>query len=212
MANIVYPHGVKKVTLAAAEKITVFSQEPVKIYQNVKYPNQPESWDLLETTEATETYLSSAFTNGGEVRIEAGASDVFYEVGANPLVTPVGKALFQMAAPTAKADGAAVLTAVQMINGIVVHTVTTGRTLTTPTGAAITAGLPSTLKTGDCFKLHVITLGAGADDISTLTAGDGNVTFVGNVTVGPEGSTFNNYGTWIFRYSGSNAWVGYRVG
>jgi hypothetical protein len=99
-----------------------------------------------------------------------------------------------------------------MINGIVVHTVTTGRTLTTPTGAAITAACPSTLAVGDTFRLHVITVGTGADDISTLTAGDGDVTFVGNVTVGPDASTFNGYGTFLFRYSGSNAWIGYRVG
>ncbi len=53
------------------------------------------------------------------------------------------------------------------------------------------------------------------DDISTLTAGDGNVTFVGQVTVGPDIQAtegLNNFGTWIFRNTGTNTWVGYRKG
>jgi hypothetical protein len=66
--------------------------------------------------------------------------------------------------------------------------------------------------TGDAFRLHVITVGAGADDISTLTAGDGDVTFVGNVTVGPDAAGTCGYGTWIFRMTGATTFVGYRVG
>lgn len=126
---------------------------------------------------------------------------------------PSSTGLFQkQSAPTAKGDSAGVLTAGEMINGIVVHTVSTGRTLTTPTGAAISAGCPAGLAVGDSFDLHVITVGTGSDDISTLTAGDGNVTFVGNVTVGPDSSTFNGYGTFRFRNTGTSTWVGYRIG
>lgn len=126
---------------------------------------------------------------------------------------PSSTGLFQkQSAPTAKADSNATLTAAEMINGIVVHTVSTGRTMTTPTGAAISAGCPAGLAVGDSFDLHVITVGTGSDDISTLTAGDGNVTFVGNVTVGPDSSTFNGYGTFRFRNTGTSTWVGYRIG
>lgn len=126
---------------------------------------------------------------------------------------PGATGLFQkQSAPTAKPDGAAVMTAAQMINGIIVHTVTTGATLTTPTGAAISAGCPAGLAVGDSFDLHVITIGAGGDDIVTLTAGDGAVTFVGNVTIGPDASTFNGYGTFRFRLVSAGVWVGYRIG
>jgi hypothetical protein len=118
----------------------------------------------------------------------------------------------KQAAQVDKADGAESITAAQMINGIIVFTVTTGRTLTTPTGAAILAACPTDIAAGDSFDLTVITVGSGADDIATLTAGDADVTFVGNVTVGPDASTFNGYGTWRFRYTGANAFVGYRVG
>lgn len=118
----------------------------------------------------------------------------------------------KQAAAVAKADGAESVTAAQMINGICVFTITTGRVMSTPTGAALVAGCPTDLATGDSFDFTLITIGAGADDIATLTAGDGDVTFSGEVTVGPSGSTFNNYGTWRFRYGGSNAWIGYRIG
>lgn len=126
---------------------------------------------------------------------------------------PSSTGLFQkQSAPTAKADSNATMTAAEMINGIVVHTVSTGRTLTTPTGAAISAGCPAGLAVGDSFDLHVITVGTGSDDISTLTAGDGAVTFVGNVTIGPDSSTFNGYGTFRFRLVSAGVWVGYRIG
>jgi hypothetical protein len=118
----------------------------------------------------------------------------------------------KQAAQVDKADGNQSVTAAQLINGICVHTVTTGRTLTTPTGAAISAACPADLAVGDSFDFTLITIGAGADDISTLTPGDGNVTIVGEATVGPSGSTFNCYGTFRFRNTAANTWVAYRVG
>jgi hypothetical protein len=104
------------------------------------------------------------------------------------------------------------IAAADFVNGIVVHTVTGASALSTPTGAQIAAVLPAGVTTGDAFRFHVITVGAGGDDISTLTAGDGDVTFVGNVTVGPDASTFNGFGSWIFRMTGATTFVGYRVG
>lgn len=132
--------------------------------------------------------------------------------GGSFLRSTTGMNFIQQTAPTAKADADSSITAAQMINGIVVHTVTTGRALTTPTGAAISAGCPATLAVGDSFLLHVISVGTGADDISTLTAGDGNVTFSGKVTVGPDTAAIAAYGTWLFRNTGTSTWVGYRVG
>lgn len=149
----------------------------------------------------------------GRAALAAASGDAYVHVNlsASPL-TGSALQLFKQAAPTAETDANNAIAAADMINGIVVHTVSTGRTLTTPTGAQILAACPAGIVAGDAFYLHVITVGTGADDISTLTAGDGDVTFVGNVTVGPDASTFNGYGTWIFRYTGSNAFVGYRVG
>jgi len=164
---------------------------------------------------------------GGAATVTGGAGTAGNASGGSVIITGGAKngsgldgGIFQratsyfrkQAAQVDKADGDQSITAAQMINGIVVHTVTTGHTLTTPTGAAILAGCPTDIAAGDSFDLTVITIGSGADDISTLTAGDADVTFVGNVTVGPDSSTFNGYGTWRFRYTGANAFVGYRIG
>lgn len=164
---------------------------------------------------------------GGAVNLTGGAGSAGNAAGGSVVLQPGAKngsgldgGVFirgttqfrKYATPGAGADQAEVLTAAQLIGGIFVHTISTGRTLTTPTGANISAGCPSDLAVGDSFLFHLITVGTGADDIVTLTAGDGNVTFVGNVTAGPDASTFNGYGTWLFRNTGTNTWVGYRVG
>lgn len=147
--------------------------------------------------------------DGGSVVVTPGAAN---GSGLSGAIIQRGLVFKKQAAPVAKADSAGVLTAAEMIGGIVVHTVSTGRTLTTPTGAQISAGCPTDLAVGDSFDLSVITVGTGADDISTLTAGDANVTFVGNVTVGPDSATNNGYGTWRFRNTGTSTWIGYRIG
>jgi len=118
----------------------------------------------------------------------------------------------KQAAPVAKGDGAQSVTGAQMIGGICVQTITGASTLTTPTGALLTAACPSDLATGDSFLFRVITLGAGADDITTLTAGDAGVTFVGDVTVGPGAAGTTSGATFLFRCTGAGTWVGYRVG
>ncbi len=147
---------------------------------------------------------------GGSVVLQPGAK---HGSGLDGGVFNRGTYQFRkQAAPGAGTDQAEVLTAAMMIGGIFVHTITTGRTLTTPTGAAISAGCPSDLAVGDSFDFSVITVGTGADDIVTLTAGDGAVTFVGNVTIGPDASTFNGYGTFRFRLVSAGVWVGYRIG
>lgn len=169
---------------------------------------------------------AGATGNGGAANVTGGAAASTNGGGGSVVLTGGAKAgtgiaggvmvrsnpFTVMAEPGAGTDQNETLTAAQMINGVYVHTVATGRTLTTPTGANISAGCPASLAVGDSFLFSVITVGTGADDISTLTAGDGNVTFVGNVTVGPDSATNNAYGTWRFRNSGTNTWVGYRIG
>ncbi len=146
--------------------------------------------------------------DGGNVVLTGGTSGS----GVAGAVVLRGDTYFAQDAATAEAAGAQTIAAADFVNGIVVHTVTTGATLTTPTGAEIAAVLPTGITTGDAFKLYVITVGTGGDDISTLTAGDGSVTFVGDVTVGPHAAGTNGFGTWIFRMTGATSFVGYRVG
>ena len=164
---------------------------------------------------------------GGAAKLTGGAGTNGNAAGGSVILTPGAKngsgldgGVFnrgtyqfrKQAAQIDKVDGNASVTGAQIIGGIVVHTITTGRTLTTPTGAEISAACPADLAVGDSFDFTLITIGAGADDIDTLTAGDGNVTIVGEPTVGPSGSTFNCYGTFRFRNTAANTWVAYRIG
>lgn len=82
----IYANGVATVTLAANDKVAVFSYSETKVYQQVGYPNQPDSWDLIASNAANTSYLSSAFASGATLRIEASASDAFYETGAAPVI------------------------------------------------------------------------------------------------------------------------------
>ena len=86
MASIIFRQGSKDVSVPAGEKIAVFSNVSVKVFEQVGYPNQPLSWNLLTQTTAGTQYVSSAFTPVTLVRIEAGADEVFYETGSNPSV------------------------------------------------------------------------------------------------------------------------------
>lgn len=80
----VFSYGQVEVTVAASSRIAVYSDSAVKVYQKVGYPNYPDSYDLLATTTAGDQYLSSTFSAATTVKLEAGASDVFYETGTSP--------------------------------------------------------------------------------------------------------------------------------
>lgn len=84
---IVYSNGTSaNIAVPANEKIAIFSNSPIELYQLVGYPNQPESWNLMYTTAAGETYTTAAFSSAATVRVNASASDAFYEVGSAPVI------------------------------------------------------------------------------------------------------------------------------
>lgn len=88
MATIVYSQGNSgEITIAANEKIAVFSWSPVQVYQEVGYPQFPSTLDLIYTTVAGEQYVSSAFASGATIVLQPSASDAFYEVGSDPSVS-----------------------------------------------------------------------------------------------------------------------------
>jgi len=82
----IFANGTLEIALAANDKIAIFSNSSIKLFQQVGYPNFPDSWNLLETTDDGETFTSAAFSAAATVRIDAGPSDVFYEVGTAPVI------------------------------------------------------------------------------------------------------------------------------
>ena len=90
----------------------------------------------------------------------------------------------------AAANEDTVLTAEQCAGSIVTMTPSTGRLLTTATGAAIIAELGPQAKIGQTFEVSVVNQ-AGATHAITFTAGATGVTVVGSATVAAAtGGTF----------------------
>lgn len=82
----IFANGTAEIAVATNDKIAIFSNSSVQLYQQVGYPQIPSSWNLLETTDDGETYTSSAFSAAATLRIDVGASDAFYEVGTAPVI------------------------------------------------------------------------------------------------------------------------------
>jgi hypothetical protein len=96
------------------------------------------------------------------------------------------------------------LTAAQSVAGIVVHTPTSNKIVTTATGAEIIAELGPQAQVGQTFEVTVVNLG-GSTYTSTFTAGATGVTVTGVAAVQPGTS-----GTFLGRVASTTAVVFYR--
>ena len=116
--NVIFAQGTATVTVPANEKIVVQAYSPASVFQEVGYPNFPESQDLLQVVENT-TYTSAAFTNATSVTIQAGASGALYAVGVAPVISNSGNWQPQPA-PANITDGASMIaSASDVLTGIV---------------------------------------------------------------------------------------------
>lgn len=197
--NVVFPQGTAVVTVPAGEKIAVQAYSPASVFQEVGYPNFPESQDLLTVVENT-TYVSAAFTNATNVTIQAGASGATYAVGTDPVVSDDGKFQLQGAPGVLNATGA--LTAAMILSGIVTSTTAAAVAGTLPTGAVLDAA--SEFAIGDSFDWSVIATGANA---FTVTAAATGHTIVGTAAVATVTS-----GAWRTRKTAAETFVSYRIG
>ena len=196
--NVVFAQGTATVTVPAGEKIAVQAYSPASVFQEVGYPNFPESQDLLTVVENT-TYVSAAFTNATSVTIQAGASGATYAVGTDPVVSDDGKFQLQGAPGVLNATGA--LTAAMILSGIVTSTTAAAVAGTLPTGAVLDAA--SEFAIGDSFDWSVIATGANA---FTVTAAATGHTIVGTAAVATVTS-----GAWRTRKTAAETFVSYRL-
>jgi hypothetical protein len=79
---------------------------------------------------------------------------------------------------TAATDAATTLTAAQAVNGVVTMTPSTGRALTTPTGAELKTLIGAPLEVGTSFELTVVNVAAATHAI-TFTAAASGITLGG---------------------------------
>jgi hypothetical protein len=197
--NRIFTQGTAVVTVPAGEKIAVQAYSPASVFQEVGYPNFPESQDLLTVVENT-TYVSAAFTNATNVTIQAGASGATYAVGTDPVVSDDGKFQLQGTPGVLNATGA--LTAAMILSGIVTSTTAAAVAGTLPTGAVLDAA--SEFEIGDSFDWSVIATGANA---FTVTAAATGHTIVGTGAVATVTS-----GAWRTRKTAAETFVSYRIG
>ena len=197
--NVVFAQGTVTVTVPAGEKIAVQAYSPASVFQEVGYPNFPESQDLLQVVDNT-TYVSGAFTNATNVTIQAGASGATYAVGTDPVVSDDGKFQLQGTPGVLNATGA--LTAAMILSGIVTSTTAAAVAGTLPTGAVLDAA--SEFAIGDSFDWSVIATGANA---FTVTAAATGHTIVGTAAVATVTS-----GAWRTRKTAAETFVSYRIG
>lgn len=199
--NVVFSEGTVTVTVPAGEKIAVQAYSSASVFQEVGYPNFPETQDLLSVVDNT-TYVSGAFTNATSVTIQAGASGAYYAVGVAPTITNNGNWQPQ-GAPADIADGGSMIaTAANVLTGIVTSTLTQARSLQLPTGANL--DLATEWAIGDSFDVTFMTLGAF---VMTITVNTG-VTIVGSaVTAAAAGSTAR----FRLRKTAADTFIAYRL-
>ena len=199
--KVVFTQGTAVVTVPAGSKIAVQAFSPASVFQQVGFPNLPDSQDLLTVVENT-TYVSPAFTNATIVTIQTGASGANYAVGTAPTITNNGNWQPQ-GAPANIADGGSMAaTAANVLTSIITATPTASRDIQLPTGAAL--DLATEFAIDDSFDFSVITLAAFA---LTLTVNTG-VTIVGAAATGAGAGAAARF---RLRKTAANTFVVYRI-
>jgi len=200
--NVIFTQGTATVTVPAGEKIAVQAYSPALVFQEVGFPNFPDSQNLLTTVENT-TYVSAAFTNATSVTIQAGASGALYAIGVSPVITNDGNWQLQGAPGNVADGGSMIATAADVLTGIVTATPTTTRSIQLPTGANL--DLATEWAIDQAFDFSVITLAAFA---LTITVNTG-VTIVGSAATA---ATSGASARFRLRKTAADTFIVYRIG
>jgi len=200
--QVIFTQGTAVVTVPAGEKIAVQAFSPASVFQEVGFPNFPDSQDLLTVVENT-TYVSGAFTNATIVTIQAGASGAYYSVGVAPDISNNGNWQPQGAPANIADGGSMVATAANVLTGIITATPTASRDIQLPTGANL--DLATEWAIGDSFDFSVITLAAFALTLTVNT----NVTIVGSAATA---ATAGASARFRCRKTDADTFVVYRIG
>jgi hypothetical protein len=196
--NIVFNQGTATVTVPAAESIAVQSYSATSVFQEVGYPNFPETQDLLGVVE-NETTVFGPYAAGATIVIQAGASGATYAVGTDPVISDSGKYQTQDTPGVLNATGT--ITPAMILSGILTSTTAAAVAGTLPTGAVLDAA--SEFAVGDSFDWSVIATGANA---FTVTAAATGHTVVGTGAVATVTSAI-----WRTRKTAADTFVSYRL-
>jgi hypothetical protein len=197
MSQKIYPNGEKTITIPATESVAIYTRGTATVYQLVGYPNVPSTKDFVETITNAQSVVG-AYAAESTLVIEAGASEVLYEIGVAPVVQDLYDSQIQGDPVAVNVTGAVSATA--MLGGIVTSTTAAAVAGTVPTGTVLDAA--SEFAIGDSFDWSVIATGANA---FTVTAATGH-TLVGTAVVATVTS-----GLFRTRKTAANTFVTYRL-
>lgn len=200
-SNIIYPQGglAVDITVPAGESMAVFTRDVARVYLNAGYPNFPDSSTLTGIVIDGQTVFGP-YTDGATLQINAGAAEVLYQVGTDPVVTEE-KGLRLQGAPTAL-NATGTLTVAAILSGIVTSTTAAGVAATLDTGAIVDAA--GEFAVNDSFDWNVINTGGNAFTVTAAASGH-TVAGAGAVAAGESG-------VFRTRKTAADTFVTYRVG
>jgi hypothetical protein len=176
MSQVLYPGASVTVSVAASDKIALYSDGSYVLTETVGYPNFPTTTDEISSVQSG-SLTTSAFSAAQDVTIKStGVFPVFYEIGTAAVVQGLRGQVTQGAPNALNATGA--LTAAMILGGIVTSTTAAGVTATLPTGAVLDAA--SSFDVDDAIDFSVINTGP---DTFTVTAAVSGHTVIGNMAV-----------------------------
>lgn len=199
MSNRLPANGLVELTIAAADRVAIWSRSPVKVYQQLGVPNFPSTFSLIQDVAAKTEYRSSAFATGAVIRIEADAADVFYAVGVTAVITENIGQRAQPAPGVLNATGT--LTAAMIAAGIVTSTTAAAVTATLDTGAIMDAALE--MEIGESFDWSAIATGANAFTVTAAASG--------HTVVGAGAVATGTSGTFRTRKTAADTFITYRL-
>lgn len=109
----------------------------------------------------------------------------------------------------AASDAATTLTAAESVNGVVTMTPSTGRALTTPTGADLKSYIDGPLEIGTSFELTVVNAAAATHAI-TLTAAASGITLGGASAMATVAAATSATYVFVCTAVGTPAFTAYR--
>lgn len=199
MSNRLPANGLVELTIAAADRVAIWSRSPVKVYQQLGVPNFPSTFILIQDVAAKTEYRSSAFATGAVIRIEADAADVFYAVGVTAVIT---ENIGQRAQPAPGVlNSTGTLTAAMIAAGIVTSTTAAAVTATLDTGAIMDAALEMDI--GESFDWSAIATGANAFTVTAAASG--------HTVVGAGAVATGTSGTFRTRKTAADTFITYRL-
>lgn len=199
MSQIVFPNGDATVTVPAGGSIAVASRSEAQIYRQVGFPNYPEQDDLLGVVSDLTVTVFGPYAGGATIQIQAGATEVYYNVGTAPTIPELTGARSAVVATAVNVTGA--VSAAAIAGGLVTSTTAAAVAGTVPTGAVMDAALQ--LNVGDALEWSVINTGP---DTFTVTAAASGHTVVGAGAVATATS-----GRFLTVRTAAATYVSYRV-